>query len=89
MADAFGLSIAPEIDAAKPLSARIRIDPYRAGSTTELMRAWLPVTFAVNSINRSMGQPDLYPFVLGPRVLEKLEFVRGLVDRNRASVDRD
>jgi len=29
----------------------------------------------VNSLNRSMGQPDLYPFVLSPPVLSKLGFV--------------
>jgi len=35
----------------------------------------LPLTFAVNSINRSMGQPDLYPFVLPPAVIWKLTFI--------------
>jgi hypothetical protein len=28
-----------------------------------------------------MGRPDLYPFVLAPRVVEKLRFVHGLVRR--------
>jgi hypothetical protein len=37
--------------------------------------AWLPLTFAVNSLNRSMGQPDLYPFVLSPTVIGKLGFI--------------
>ena len=31
-----------------------------------IIEAWLPLTFAVNSINRSMGLQDLYPFVLSP-----------------------
>jgi len=30
-----------------------------------------------------MGQPDLYPFVLSPKVVEKLGYVMGLV-RERA-----
>ena len=34
-----------------------------------IIDAWLPLTFAVNSINRSMGLPDLYPFVLAPAVI--------------------
>jgi hypothetical protein len=34
---------------------------------------------AINSINRSMGQPDLYPFVLSPQVIEKLGFIHELV----------
>ena len=50
-----------------------------------LIEAWLPLTFAVNSINRSMGLPDLYPFVLAPTVIAKLTFVH---DRIRAQRDR-
>jgi hypothetical protein len=33
----------------------------------------------LNQINRSMGQPDLYPFVLAPAVIRKLSFVDHLV----------
>jgi hypothetical protein len=40
-----------------------------------IIDTWLPLTFAVNSINRSMGQPDLYPFVLPPPVIWKLAFL--------------
>lgn len=39
---------------------------------------WLPLSIALNQINRSMGEADLYPFVLSPAVLDKLEFVDGL-----------
>ena len=38
--------------------------------------------YAVNSLNHSMGQPDLYPFVLAPTVMGKLRFVHGLIHRN-------
>ena len=41
--------------------------------------AWLPLTVAVNSLNRSMGQPDLYPFALTPVTVEKLRFIHKLV----------
>ncbi|GAC51909.1 MULTISPECIES: zinc-binding metallopeptidase family protein [Gordonia] len=40
---------------------------------------WLPLTWALNQINRSMGHPDLYPFVLPAPVLEKIRFVHNLV----------
>jgi hypothetical protein len=43
-----------------------------------ILNTWLPLTFAVNSINRSMGQPDLYPFVLSPPVISKLAFLHEL-----------
>ena len=37
------------------------------------MAMWLPLTYALNQVNRSMGRDDLYPFVLAPRVVAKLE----------------
>jgi hypothetical protein len=45
----------------------------------EIIDDWLPLTYALNAVNRSMGLPDLYPFTLGPRVIEKLSFVHGRV----------
>ena len=37
------------------------------------------MTFAVNSINRSMGIDDLYPFVISPEVTKKLEVVHDII----------
>ncbi len=45
------------------------------GEFASLMADWLPLTYALNALNRSMGAEDLYPFVLAPPVIEKLEFV--------------
>lgn len=39
---------------------------------------WIPLSTALNLVNRSMGAGDLYPFVLPPAVLDKLEFVASL-----------
>lgn len=39
---------------------------------------WIPLSVALNQINRSMGKEDLYPFVIPPPVLEKLDFVASL-----------
>ncbi len=36
---------------------------------------WLPLTYALNAINRSMGRSDLYPFMLSEPVTRKLAFV--------------
>ena len=33
---------------------------------------WLPLSWALNMVNRSMGRDDLYPFVLPAAVLEKM-----------------
>jgi hypothetical protein len=51
-----------------------RADPGERDFATILER-WLPLTYALNAINRSMGREDLYPFTLAPAVVEKLSFV--------------
>ena len=50
------------------------------GDLRTLLDAWLPLTYALNAVNRSMGANDLYPFVLAPKVLDKLRFVHDLVE---------
>jgi len=49
-----------------------------------LTSGWNAVTLALNSLNRSMGMKDVYPFVLTPVVLEKLRFVHELIQERRA-----
>jgi hypothetical protein len=75
MARAFGVDIHPRLDIGEELETHIDFQPYRARSIAQLVDAWLPLTFALNSINRSMGQPDLYPFILTPAIVEKLGFI--------------
>jgi hypothetical protein len=41
----------------------------------EMVQSWLGLTIALNAMARSIGQADLYPFVLSPEVVEKLDFV--------------
>lgn len=78
-ANAYGLTLQPTVREAHHLTARADFDPYRTASVEMLMAAWTPLTLAVNSLNRSMGQPDLYPFVLSPPVVTKLDFVHRLI----------
>jgi hypothetical protein len=42
---------------------------------------WLPLTYALNAVNRSMGKDDLYPFVLTAPVIGKLAFVHERIRR--------
>lgn len=44
-----------------------------------LTAGWTALTLALNSLNRSMGLEDAYPFVLTPPVLAKLRFVHDLI----------
>lgn len=82
-AHAFGLSLQPRLDDPRSLTMRADIDPYRHRDLAEILRRALPLTFAVNSLNRSMGQPDLYPFVLTAAVEEKMGFIHELIARFR------
>ena len=43
---------------------------------------WVPLSVALNMINRSMGHDDLYPFVIPAPVRDKLEFVASLTRNN-------
>ena len=53
-----------------------------------LIREWYKLTIALNALNRSMGQPDAYPFAISPPVSEKLAFVHRLIQAaRRASSD--
>jgi hypothetical protein len=41
---------------------------------------WLPLAWALNMVNRSMGRDDLYPFVLRVPVLEKMRFIHTIIE---------
>jgi hypothetical protein len=61
-----------------PLSA----DPVDGGDDGDLhalLETWLPLTYALNAMSRSMGARDLYPFVISPTVDAKLALVHELV----------
>jgi hypothetical protein len=88
-AAAFGLKLVPDHIGRANLSTAIDFDPHLA-DIDRLIDAWLPLTFAINSINRSMGLPDLYPFVLVPIVIVKLAFIHDRIHGKhpRGSSDR-
>jgi len=73
-ASAFGMRVRPRVTKGADLSTAIDFDPHSA-NLDRIVDSWLPLTFAVNSINRSMGIADLYPFVLAPPVIVKLSFI--------------
>lgn len=82
-ARAFGINVHPKVTRDPSLHADISASPYRASTVEELIEDWLPLTYAVNSLNQSLGQPNLYPFVLTPPAIQKLGFVHALVQTAR------
>ena len=80
-AAAFGVSVA--MPHAWDRAGEVAIAPTPAGieegdDIGAIVAAWLPLTYALNAVNRSMGRDDLYPFVIPTPVLDKLEFVANL-----------
>ncbi len=57
---------APVVDAAAPLHDLV-------------IAQWLPVARFLNAMNRSLGHPDSYPFLLPPAVLDKMSTVQRLL----------
>ncbi|MGJ4950013.1 zinc-binding metallopeptidase family protein [Bradyrhizobium sp. HKCCYLS20291] len=82
MASEFGIEIDPPADQIGGLSARVTFDPYEVSDFDAIVNAWLPFTFAMNSVARAMGARDLYPFILTPPVIAKLGFIHELVRRS-------
>jgi hypothetical protein len=62
-------------------SARVATDELRSNDFEGLMAGWQAVTVALNSLSRSMGMKDVYPFVLSQPVRDKLRFVHDLVEQ--------
>ena len=79
MAHSFGMTISPHLDTSGTHEASIDFNPYTSGSTEQIMKAWIPFVFAMNSVNRAMGHGDLYPFVLAPAVQRKLAYIHDLI----------
>lgn len=67
-----GLAAPPDADA-----------PPSAG-LIDLLNQGMGVSLVLNSLNRSLGQEDAYPFVLSTPVLNKLAFVHEVVQRKRS-----
>lgn len=57
-------------------------DPFAQGRAPDfdlLVAQWVPLTLLLNSLNRSLGQDDAYPFALAPGALRKLRFVHDVI----------
>ena len=81
-AASFGVTLRPEHPAAKTMTA----DPRTStdGDFDSMIKNWPPLAYALNSFNRGMGLPDLYPFVLSNPAIEKLRFVHQVIGASRA-----
>jgi len=80
-AKSHGLSV--RLPAAEHPGTQISTEALVFREFESLISNWNVVTLALNSLNRSMGMKDAYPFVLSPKVLEKLRFVHEIIQARR------
>jgi hypothetical protein len=81
MAGACGVSLRPRRADEPALETRAS---GRTVSFERMIEDWFPLTYLLNSLNRGLGLPDAYPFVLSPAIVEKLRFVHETIVDERA-----
>lgn len=75
----FGMRAKPKVEEAEELSFRAPRNPYRELDFDALIDAWVPLTQALNSLNRSVGQEDAYPFDLAEPAVAKLGLIHRII----------
>ncbi|MGF6777123.1 zinc-binding metallopeptidase family protein [Paraburkholderia sp. GAS334] len=75
-AASYGLALLPD-DPDEPTLTDAT--PVEDASFDNLIRRWFPLTNVLNSLNRSVGVADGYPFTLATAVIDKLRFVHRVI----------
>jgi hypothetical protein len=85
-ARSYGMALRPEPSGLSRPASSLSMTTRRLDfeDFDDLIDAWFPLTFALNSLNRGMGLSDLYPFVLSSRAITKLRFVHDVVEEAAA-----
>lgn len=78
-AAAYGLRARPKTMDENLVVAPVTFDPYMEPDFAIAIDHWIPLASLLNNLNRAMGHPDAYPFILTPQVIEKLAFINSLV----------
>ncbi len=86
-ARAYGLELRPRPVAERP-ARKVAAGSLDMRDFDDLIEGWVPLTLAMNSLNRSMGIADSYPFVLSEAAIDKLRFVHQVVVEQRAASAR-
>lgn len=74
-ASSWGLQLSSPAAATHPTGEDVQQVPVE----DLVLQHWLPVAQFLNAMNRSMGLPDSYPFLLPPLVLQKMATVQRLL----------
>jgi hypothetical protein len=79
-AGAAGMSLKPErADEPAMVNPPLPLVSERS-SFDQMIADWVPLTYVLNNLNRGLGLPDGYPFVLSAPVIAKLRFIYDTVE---------
>ncbi len=79
---ACGLSLRPKRPDEPGLKPNLDIIGCQPASFDEMISRWFPLTLVLNNLNRGMGMPDAYPFILSTPAIDKLRFVHDVIARS-------
>jgi hypothetical protein len=84
-AGAAGLTLKPK--RADEPAMRAAPDPLNPQNEDfdRMVETWLPLTYILNNLNRGLGLPDGYPFLLTAPVIEKLRFIHDTISEHRST----
>jgi hypothetical protein len=75
-AAAVGVSLRPRRDDEPSL----KLTDHALTSFDTMIQSWFSLTYMLNNLNRGLGLPDGYPFVLSDPVVQKLRFVHDAIE---------
>jgi len=81
-AAAIGLSLRPQ----RENDPSLKLSVQQLTSFETMVESWFSLTHMLNNLNRGLGLPDGYPFILSNSVIQKLRFVHDTIDRAVSSV---
>jgi hypothetical protein len=77
----FGIKVKPQVSNSKHLQTDVEINVYDSKNFNNILKHWLPLSYALNSLSRSVGHQHVYPFVLAEPVIKKLDLVHRIVQK--------
>ncbi|PIB26780.1 putative zinc-binding metallopeptidase [Maribacter sp. 4G9] len=79
----FGIRTEPKLEGENKLNFNASFDPYNESDLRTILETGIPLLYTMNSMNRSMGKDDPYPFIISEPVKTKLAFIHNLLfERN-------
>jgi hypothetical protein len=76
-AAAVGVSLLPQ----RENEPSLKLTDHALTSFEEMIESWFSLTYMLNNLNRGLGLPDSYPFILSDLVIRKLRFVHDTIEK--------